>query len=188
MPISDANYDTRNIIGLCVVGLIIKYFFGTSYSADGSNGPASSALWGYGLATISIFFLMFVQTQKYLEANSSKKGINLDTITHFWNAILNILPPFIMFVILSWSVLLNYQYYTKINTGQVSIEYQKFSNMSTIMILFQMIVLFKYIYSDSDITNTEKNKLGAVTYMLGLLNVIFLFMMNIIVIYFSTDG
>ena len=188
MALSDPNYDTRNIIGLCIVGLIIKYFFGNTYSEDGSNGPASSALWGYGLATISIFFLMFVQTQKYLEANSSKKGINLDTVTHFFYAILNILPAFIMFIILAWSVLINYQYYTQINTGSVSSEYQKFSNMSSIMIMFQMVVLFKYIYLDQDISNVEKNKLGSVSYMLGLLNIIFLFMMNIIILYFSTDG
>ena len=55
-----SEYNTTNIQACSIIGIAVKLLFGNNYSKDGSNGPASSVLWGYGLVTISIFFLMFV--------------------------------------------------------------------------------------------------------------------------------
>ena len=51
---SSLKYDTTNMMVFAFVGILIKLFFGNSTSADGTSGPASSAVWGYGIAALSI--------------------------------------------------------------------------------------------------------------------------------------
>jgi hypothetical protein len=194
------NYNIKNIIALCSVGIVVKLLFGNNYTTDGSNGPASSALWGYGLASMAIFFLMFVQTNKTNKTSSgsrsppavsgttSSKNFTAKMFS-FYHSMQEILPTLLMFIVLSWLVILNYQYYSQINKGNVTTEYSQFSNISTIMVIFQMAILFKYIYIDPDKQNDPTNaKYASASYLTALLNIIFIGMMNIIIVYFSTDG
>jgi len=191
-----SQYNTINVLVCSIIGIAVKLLFGNNYSEDGSNGPASSVLWGYGLVAIAIFFLMFVQTNIFLNTNSGKTaGMEQGKLMHLLSAILNILPTLMMFIILSWIVILNYQFYKQINTGDVSNEYKEFSNMSTVMIIFQLIVLFKYIMTmgkpnstDSAKNEQEASKYASFSYILAILNLVFVGMMNIIIISFSTDG
>lgn len=190
MP-TETDYNTTNVLVLCIIGIAIKLLFGNNYTKDGSNGPASSALWGYGLAGMAIFFLMFVQTNIYLKKNPSKSGISkIESLTHLVKTILNILPTFLLYIVLSWLVLLNYTFYTQINKGKVTTEYKQFSNISTVMVLFQMAILFKYLFISKQPgkNEAEASKFATASYIFALLNVIFIGMMNIIIVYFSTDG
>lgn len=188
MPISDEDtYNTRNVLALCIIGVIIKLMFGNNYTQDGSNGPASSSLWGYGLASMAIFFLMFIQLHHSIKTGSGAvEGTLMNKLKYMYSIVADILPTLFMFVVLSWLVLLNYQYYNKINTGNVASEYKQFSNMSSVMVLFQIAILFKYIYSKNN--KTEASKYSSVSYLVALLNIVFIGMMNIIILYFSTDG
>lgn len=185
MPLKSDTYNTKNIFALCIIGLVIKVMFGNSYTQDGSNGPASSALWGYGLASMAIFFLMFVQTHHLVKTNNGTSKLQ-----QVYAMLSNILPTLLMFIVLSWLVILNYQYYNQINTGKVASEYNQFSNMSTVMVLFQMAILFKYIYANmqGDSNGEEASKYSSVSYLVGILNIVFIGMMNIIILSFSTDG
>jgi len=184
----DYNYNIKNIIALCSVGIVVKLLFGNNYTTDGSNGPASSALWGYGLASMAIFFLMFVQTNKI--TNESRGGDIAGKMSSFFHSMQEILPTLLMFIVLSWLVILNYQFYSQINKGNVTTEYSQFSNISTIMVIFQMAILFKYIYIEdpSKKRDPQEAKYVSASYLTALLNVIFIGMMNIIIVYFSTDG
>lgn len=193
----DYNYNIKNIITLCSVGIVVKLLFGNNYTTDGSNGPASSALWGYGLASMAIFFLMFVQRSRTNSGSGSTTSSSSITdlsgftakMSSFFHSIQEILPTLLMFIVLSWLVILNYQYYSQINKGNVTTEYSQFSNISTIMVIFQMAILFKYIYIDPAKQNKPENsKYASASYLIALLNVIFIGMMNIIIVYFSTDG
>jgi hypothetical protein len=193
----DYNYNIKNIIALCSVGIVVKLLFGNNYTTDGSNGPASSALWGYGLASMAIFFLMFVQRSRTNSGSGSTTSSGSITylagftakMSSFFHSIQEILPTLLMFIVLSWLVILNYQFYSQINKGKVTTEYSQFSNISTIMVIFQMAILFKYIYIDPTKQNKPENsKYASASYLTALLNVIFIGMMNIIIVYFSTDG
>ena len=195
MPNQNDTYNTRNVLALCIIGVIIKLLFGNNYTEDGSNGPASSALWGYGLATLAIFFLMFVQLHRDIKSKPSSSDSNMKNIQGMFSILVNILPILLMFIVLSWLVLLNYQYYNQINTGRVASEYNQFSNMSTVMVLLQMAIMFKYIYtlinskkSTPQAVEIEASKYSSVSYLIALLNIVFIGMMNIIILYFSTDG
>ena len=46
---------------LAFAGLVIKMFFPASTTLDGTQGPASSNIWGYGLVLIGLFGLTFIQ-------------------------------------------------------------------------------------------------------------------------------
>lgn len=191
----DDTYNTRNVLALCIIGVIIKLLFGNNYTEDGSNGPASSALWGYGLSSMAIFFLMFVQLHRDIKKKPSSPDSKTKALQGMFSIIVNILPILLMFIVLSWLVLLNYQYYTQINTGKVASEYKQFSNMSTVMVLLQMAIMFKYIYTlinskkeSPQKTEIEASKYSSVSYLMALLNMVFIGMMNIIILYFSTDG
>ena len=195
---SDYNYNIKNIIALCSVGIVVKLLFGNNYTTDGSNGPASSALWGYGLASMAIFFLMFVQRRRTSSGSRSTTAVSGITslndftakMSSFFHSMQEILPALLMFIVLSWLVILNYQYYSQINKGNVTTEYSQFSNISTIMVIFQMAILFKYIYIEdpSKKRDPQDAKYASASYLTALLNVIFIGMMNIIIVYFSTDG
>tara|TARA_Y100001958_G_scaffold27577_3_gene17523 strand:- start:2167 stop:2760 length:594 start_codon:yes stop_codon:yes gene_type:complete len=195
---SEYEYNIKNIVAVCSIGIIVKLLFGNNYTDDGSNGPASSALWGYGLASMAVFFLMFVQTRKSVEKPSQKTSTQetfLMKINNFYTSMLNILPTLLMFIVLSWLVILNFQFYTQINKGMVTTEYSQFSNISTIMIVFQMAILFKYLYlfvpdrsQSKNSIEEQQSKFASASYLTALLNIIFIGMMNIILVYFSTDG
>lgn len=190
-----SQYNTTNIQACSIIGIAVKLLFGNNYSKDGSNGPASSVLWGYGLVTIAIFFLMFVQINQYLKDPSTPP---LPTRAVLLGTIFNILPTLLMFIILAWIVTINFQFYKQINTGDLAGEYKEFSNMTTVMIIFQLILVFKYINSKfkstgGNATNDEKNKAEAnkfanVSYILAILNFAFIGMMNTIIVSYTTDG
>ena len=52
-------YDINNMIGFTTVGMLIKLFFG-SPTEDGSSGPASSSIWGYGVVALAILSLLVI--------------------------------------------------------------------------------------------------------------------------------
>lgn len=186
-----SQYNTTNIQVCSIIGIAVKLLFGNNYSKDGSNGPASSVLWGYGLVTISIFFLMFVQINQYLKDPSTPP---LPSRAVLLGTIFNILPTLLMFIILAWIMTINFQFYKQINTGDLAGEYKEFSNMTTVMIIFQLILVFKYINSkfkpagSSSVNNDDAIKFANVSYILAILNFAFIGMMNTIIVSYTTDG
>ena len=57
---SSLKYDSTNMMVFAFVGILIKLFFGNNTTADGSSGPASSAVWGYGIVALSVFSILFI--------------------------------------------------------------------------------------------------------------------------------
>ena len=111
----------------------------------------------------------------------------------------NSLPPLLMFIVLVWLISLNAAYFKQINEGRVASEYAQFSNISTVMIIFQLVVLFKYLKdelmiedggpgSQKGVAEALKSQMASITYILTIINLIFVGMMNIVIEFFSTDG
>lgn len=185
------DYTTTNLIILCVLGIIIKLFFGSDISNDGLSGPASSTMWGYGISAISIFFLAFINF-----ANTSKEtGSGDNSFTFMFTFITNTLPSIFTLLLLMYIIWLNISYFKRINQGRVASEFYSMSKMSTVLLLFQIFTLFKSIHSISKSKKTstqssneinEGNESGII-YLLTLINIIFIMILNIILEYFSTD-
>jgi hypothetical protein len=191
MPNDD--YDYNNFLGFAVVGIIIKLFFGNSYTDDGSSGPASSTIWGYGLIIASVLMIIF------LKSISDTNTPDLSDIKMEYTSILGmfgktfeylkyISPLLIMFVILAWIVVLNNRFFTSINKGLVSQEFFSYSFLSTLLVFLQLMVIYKWLFANDDAKKGEKSKLATITYLFTVLNIMLTGMMQIVLEYFSTDG
>ena len=187
-----ANYSLTNLFVICLVGLVIKLFFGARTTKDGGSGPASSTIWGYGISALAIFFMSFINYSLF----TNKTKINENSLAFLGGFMHSTVPSFLTLLLLMYLVYLNFAYFTRINQGKVAQEYYDMSKMSTVLIFFQVFTLFKYITtmhhvqnkkSDTEFADTAASE-GSIIYLLSLINIIFIIILNIILEYFSTDG
>lgn len=169
------------------VGLVIKFTFGANPTKDGTDGPASSTVYGYGIVAFSILSGIFLSFS--LAIHDKSKEINTEKSNEVF-AFLKLLityslQPILLFIILLWIIAINVNYYTKINKGYVTQEYFQFSTMSNILITIQIIILFMFL---NEKTPERSIKLTQLLYVLSSFNLVFIGMMHIVVKYFSTDG
>jgi hypothetical protein len=165
------------------VGLVIKLAFGTSPTKDGTDGPASSTVYGYGIVAFSILSGIFLT---FSLASKEKISSESNEVVAFIQVLIKYsLQPILLFIILLWIIAINVNYYTKINKGTVSETYFQFSTLSNILIILQIIILFIYLKEQKE---GRKSQITQLLYILASLNLIFAAMMNIVVKYFSTDG
>ena len=189
---SSLKYDTTNMMVFAFVGILIKLFFGNSTSADGTSGPASSAVWGYGIAALSILSILFIT---FALATQMTAVSQYNTMDFVMKLVGGSMVPSLMLLILVWLISMNMTYYKRINEGNVSAEYNQFSTVSTVLVVIQLAVLFKYLKDafatekgGKGIAGALKSEMASITYVLTALNVMFAGMMNIILAFFSTDG
>ena len=55
------------------------------------------------------------------------------------------MPPLLLLSILAWIITINVKHFNKINKGKVANEYNSYSTVSTLLIVIQLGVLFKYL-------------------------------------------
>lgn len=189
-------FDTNTMLVLAVLGVALKLFMSGSTTDDGSSGPASATVWGYGLTTLSFLGLLLI-----IVALSSQESMSMSVMEVLKSVMKNSFPVIATIVILGWITIINLIYMKRINQGKVASEYNQFSFISTILIFLQLLVVFKYILgklniqtvSSSNPTVAKMNQLftselSSITIILSLLNLIFAAMMQIVVEFFSTDG
>lgn len=186
-----ANYSLTNLVVICIIGLVIKLFFGYSTTRDGDSGPASSTIWGYGISALAIFFMAFINYGLF----SKSTKINDSSLEFLGGFMHSTVPAFLTLILLMYLIYLNFTYFKRINQGKVAQEYYDMSKMSTVLIFFQIFTMFKYINTMHNIKSTDDNDIadaaaseGSIIYLLSLINIIFIIILNIILEYFSTDG
>lgn len=194
---NDSSYETSILMAIASAGIMIKIFLKQIPTSDGFTGPANAVLWGYGTIILSLFGIMFISF------SLANKTINADNIFNIFKIIISTLFPVILLIgILLWVIIINIQFYTKINKGLISKTYGDFNSVLTILILIQLVLVFKYILnkiayikSTMNANIIEESKLDAFTtqisyisYIMGLFNIIFIGSMHIILEYYSTDG
>jgi hypothetical protein len=165
------------------VGLVIKYAFGTNTTKDGTDGPASSTVYGYGIVAFSILSGIFLSFSLASKETMEEKG---NPVVVFLKILIKYsLQPILLFIVLLWIVSININYYSKINKGYVAPQYFQFSSISNLLIFLQVIILFIFL---NEKTPERRTQLTQLLYVLSSFNLIFAAMMNIVVKYFSTDG
>ena len=182
------NLDLLNIVILACVGVIIKLFFSENYSRLGNMGPASSTIWGYGLTAIALSIMVFIGIY------SSKKQLFDKSVGSKDNNLLeimfgNVLPIILTLFVIIYTIYLNFSYYTRINSDKVTRDYHTYSFMSSFLIIVQIILISKYLYHYlSDSKDDAKAELAKnITYILCVVNFIFILMIHISLAFFSTD-
>jgi len=186
------EYDINGMLIIAIVGLCIKIFFGNITSKDGSYGRANSTIWGYGVVTLSILTVLFINFAIQGKINN----VNQSGLFTFLKSFLSSSGPG-LFVLLTliWIISLNVSFHDRINKGRVAKEYYQLSAGTSFLFVFQIITLFQLL--KGTIENNGKNdsklqasqtRLSFATYFISSINLIVVGMMTIILEFFSTDG
>ena len=194
---SSVPFDLNVLTGLAVTGSVIKIFFSQPESNDGVTGPASSAIWGYGVMALSLLGIVVTGV-----ALASRESMNASLITFLKNVWAECFPTLLLLSILAWVISMNSTFFKRINQGKVAPEYAGFSTLSTVTIILQLFVLLKYLRSQSEVAKDVEKKetvlakiaqtfsaeMGTFTYILTTMNLIVAGVMQVILSFFSTDG
>ena len=184
MPSANNEYLVNNFMAFAIVGIIIKLFFQSNNSPDGTSGPANASIWGYGVVSLSIFSIMFLS----FALASNMANLEKSLFGFIKMLFSDSLPSMITLLVLMWLISLNVTYFKRINQGKISSEYNQFSNLNTVFLVIQIIVLFMFLRDQTSDTSNAGSKMSYVVYAMTFVNVILISMMNIILRFFSTDG
>lgn len=178
---TNRGFEIANLFALVLGGIIIKI----SFSA---NNPASATIWGYGLSSIALFLLMILSL-----ALADKKQLDEKFFKIFADYAM---PSFLLFILISWVIIINATYIDKINSGIVPAEYNFYSLLSSIIMLLQAGILFLFyndklkIFKALSVTTSviSSTKNSTITYLFSLVNVLLIGMMQVVLTFFATDG
>jgi|TARA_B110000114_G_scaffold175331_1_gene204785 hypothetical protein len=185
------EFDFNIMLLLSFIGIFIKLMFEFNGNVVDGSSKASAAIVGYTLVIISIFSLLFVQLSL-----AKKEDMKDDGVTKFiMKLISGAVPPLLLLLIVIWLLYININYFDRINSGTLTDQYKDVSFISSMMVLLQIIIVFKYFSKnsspkpddDSALMAMEQN-ITSISYLLTLANVMFIGILNIILEYFATDG
>ena len=168
---------------IAFIGMSIMIVLTAPLSSDGLSGPASASVWGYGTIAISVLGLIFTMIGEKLKLE--RKPTFNDSIS--W-AIFTA-PAFLMLLVLIFITTMTSHYYIRINKGDVSKDYYKYSSLATFSICCQYLLLVYYILTENGtIVNDNKYPLVFLNYLFTICNMLIIIMLSIIANYFITDG
>ena len=184
------NLDFMTIVVLAIMGIVIKLFFPEKFSRLGNTGPATSTIWGYGLTAIALSIMLFMGI--YVSKNI------FETQGNFIEMIFsNVTPIFLTLVVIVYAIVINFQYFKRINSNRVTNDYHTYSLMSSVLTILQIGLVTTYLFfyltktdkeNESNIFNNTKIELSKnAVYILSVINFLFLIMIHISLEFFSTD-
>tara|TARA_B100000927_G_scaffold141136_4_gene113826 strand:- start:5 stop:697 length:693 start_codon:yes stop_codon:yes gene_type:complete len=203
---ANSNLDLMNLVVLAIAGIVVKIFFEENHTKLGTSGPASTTIWGYGLTAISLVLMTFMAI--YLTSTSEKqnnkllleRGYKEKSIFEYYISILSsgAIPVIMTLGIIVYIIILNFMFYTRINSNKVSSSYAVYSFFSSLLVIIQLGIIIKYMYSilngiqtTTNNTNEKRNKqsiLKGLSLIVTTINYIFVLILHILLAFFSTDG
>ena len=200
------NLDLLNLVVLACAGIIIKIFFQANIDETaGHVGPASTTIWGYGITAFALFIMTFMsfymsdRNNKFIESENKKNGTTEET--SFFTSLIKMImgdgiPIFLTFCVLIYVIYINFVHFNRINRGAVSDSYYTYSFYSSLLIIIQITLIIKYMYNSLGLLNkTKDNKdnkqttmIKSASYILVLINLVFVMIQHILLSFYSTDG
>ena len=172
------------LVTIALIGMSIIIFLSAPTSSDGIRGPAAASVWGYGAMAISVLGIIFTIIGDKLKLKPDHKtGGSIK-----W--LLFTIPAFLMLFVLIFIITMTSHYYIRINKGEVSEDYYKYSSLATLTISTQYLLLVYYILTTVGPFNTHDKYAIAtyLNYMFATGNIIIIIMLTIVAKYFITDG
>lgn len=194
-----------NLVVLAYSGIVIKIFFQENYTKLGNSGPASTTIWGFGLTALALFIMIFMSIGL---TNDQKAHLYLEDDTAliaFIKVVMNnTLPLVFTFMLVMYMIILNFIYYTRINSNKITDTYVTYSFFSSVLLIIQISVIVKYMFNlvykkhiknpnNTNQPNTNKidkeiNIIKSLSYVLIFINFILVIIKHILLAFFSTDG
>jgi len=167
----------KSLIISSVISFII-YFF--------SSGKVSlgALISGYSILTLSIFMILYVILYNLLQI--SQKGSSFELLL----SMMTTCGPFLlMLFIIGFILYLVIKYSNRILLGHVSNGYTTFSNITIIMILLQLYLVYNSINTDKFETTKKLSKITtSILYLYGVITSISAITLFTILNNFSADG
>jgi hypothetical protein len=186
---SNNNLDLLNLIVLACAGIVIKLFFSENYSQLGNIGPATTTIWGYGLTSIALTIMIFVAIS-YTNKDKNDETLFGNKI-NFFASLGTITPIILTLLVMIYIIYLNLLFFTRINTNKVTPDYHTYSFMSSTLLLLQILLISNYLFKILNKTSTKEDLTleltKMLTYVLAVVNMIFILMIHISLVFFSTD-
>lgn len=191
-------FDTTTMLMLAFSGILVKLVLSLAggTTKDGSSGPASATVWGYGLTSFAFIGLLLATLSLV-----TKETMNIGTWDTIKKVFSSSFPVVSTLVVLCWIIIINMTFMERINKGKVASDFNQFSLFSSILIIFQILIVFKYVLSTMGVTLAPPSnptavkieqaftkELNSITIIITLLNLIFAGMMQVVAEFFSTDG
>ena len=183
----DAKFDVNNFLIIAGIGIIILTCVSADYTEDGSSGPASKGLWGYGLLGIALFGMLIYGYRSVLK-KSRKSTAELTAWEFGKQAVLSAGAPGSYLFVVVCLIALNGQFFSQINKGGVAPEYYNYNALATTIAAVQLGVLMRLFQAKSDGDATTDDNASALVYLLSVAGLVNAGIMAIILIFFTTDG
>jgi hypothetical protein len=184
---SNNNLDLLNLIVLACAGIMIKIFFKENYSKLGNIGPATTTIWGYGLTGLALSIMIFVAISY---TNRDDSNSLFGTKVSLYASLGMVTPIIVTLLVILYIIYLNTIFFTRINSNKVTPDYHTYSFMSSTLLLVQIVLISNYLLKTlktdpADDTTIELTKM--LTYILSVVNIVFIVMIHISLVFFSTD-
>ena len=108
------------------------------------------------------------------------------------------IPVILTLGIVVYIIILNFMYFTRINSNKVSSSYPVYSFFSSLLVVIQIGIIIKYMYSILNGIQTKSNEdpkkqneqsiLKGLSLIVTTINYIFVLILHILLAFFSTDG
>lgn len=190
---NDNPYNLMIFSAITAIGFIMKMFFSQNKSKSGIDGPANASIVGYSVIIFALLGLLFIAFT--LASRNTLSSSALAIIT-------GSMPIVFLLGILIWKLIMNIKYQKRINRGNIPTGFSKFDSITTILIMFQCVVIFMFLSKQSVAASNVNNiatpitkaysllasQTGSLSYLFGVINVLMLTYMQILLNQYSTDG
>lgn len=166
-----------------IVAIIGNYIQSTQLNTPGAN---TTSFIGNILSIIGLFTLIpIIISIKENCQKLPKTQDNTKTSSLIYDFLIQPGASIITIIVISYNMAINLIYKNLLINHNVSPEYYHYALLFYILLIMQLIFLFKYL---SSYGNPADNIFKYIVYLIGTLNFMLLSIMQIILKFFSTDG
>jgi hypothetical protein len=155
-----------------------------SLTLSSGNMKIGATIAGYTTLALSIFLIMIFMLNVYFKTTSS--SFNLQNII---NIIFQLGPIMLTLFLIIILLVLNIKNKDKITDGHVSDSYNKFTNISTVLLLLQTYIIYSNIKTESFQKNGSISKVtSSLIYLIGVITSLCSIILFTILQIYTTDG
>ena len=164
-----------------IIAAIISFIIG--FFSEG-NVSLGSYIAGYSVLILGIMMILLILFNSIMKITQGQSSIQI-----LYTILLTTGPFILMLGVIAFILYLMINYKSIILGNHVSSGYNSFSNITVILILIQLYIVYTNISTDSFETSGKISKLtSSVVYLLGILSAISTIILYTILKYFTTDG
>jgi hypothetical protein len=164
-----------------IIAAIISFIIG--FFSEG-NVSLGSYIAGYSVLILGVMMILLILFNGIMKITQGQSTMQI-----LYTILLTTGPFILMLGVITFILYLMINYKSIILDNHVSSGYNSFSNITVILILIQLYIVYTNISTDSFETSGKMSKVtSSMVYLLGILSAISTIILYTILKYFTTDG